>query len=81
MVELYKTQDVGGVKFPTDQNCRFHCIQAKKALDKPSTLVASQAAAILGLEFPRRSVRGDHVNAFLREVVSRTRRCHRAITK
>ena len=41
----------------------------KEALDKPSTLVASQVAAILGREFQCGSGRGYHVDAVLLKVV------------
>src|SRR5581483_6976348 len=68
--ELHKPEEVCGVVLPANQQAPFPWQPRKEALDEPAPLVASQMAAILGFEFPRGSVRRDHVHAGLLQVVS-----------
>ncbi|MEK6804245.1 MAG: hypothetical protein AABZ34_16525 [Nitrospirota bacterium] len=66
---MHKTQEVGRVVFPADQQAPLPLQSRKEALDEPAALIAAAVAAILRLEFPGRSMWRDHVHAILFEVI------------
>src|SRR5579885_1621896 len=67
--ELYKTQEVGGVVFPANQQPPLPLEPGKEPFDEPATLIPPQMAAILGLELASGPVWRNQVHPVLLEVV------------
>src|SRR5579885_1509855 len=67
--ELYKTQEVGGVVFPANQQPPLPLEPGKEPFDEPATLIPPQMAPVLGCEFASGPVRRDQVHAVLLEIV------------
>jgi len=61
--QLHKTQEVGGVVLPADQQASLSLQPGKESLDEPAALIATEGAAVLSLEFPGGPVRRDQVHA------------------
>ena len=67
--ELHKTEEVGGVVLPTNQEPPLPLEPRKEPFDEPPPLVPAQVAPVLGLEFSGRPVRRNHVDPVVLEVV------------
>ena len=67
--QLHKTQEVGGIVLPADQQASLPLQPGEEPLDEPAALVPPQVAPVLGFQFSGGPVRRDHVHPVLLEVV------------
>ncbi len=66
---LHKTKKVGGVALPADQQASLPLDPHKEPFDEPAGWILAQMTPVLGFQFARRSVRGNHVHAVLLKVI------------